>query len=73
MGGSLSDEIKSICEASDGGYLAVGYTNSQYFDLGEGTDGEDIEVWTEEGYDGIIIKYNTERKSRFSTNSRRNR
>ena len=53
IGGTNYDEINSVAETSDGGYIVGGDFNSSSIDLGNGIS------LTNKGYsDGMIIKYN---------------
>ena len=54
IGGSYNDEIKSVKQTSDGGYIAVGYFDSETIDLGNG-----VSLSTKGSQDGMIIKYNS--------------
>ena len=53
IGGTQQDEINSVSETSDGGYIVGGYFESSSIDLGNG-----ISLTNKGKYDGIIIKYN---------------
>ena len=56
IGGTESDNITSVAETSDGGYIVGGYFKSNSIDLGNGV------VLTNNGstgyYHGMVIKYN---------------
>ena len=55
IGGSSSENINSVVETSDGGYIAGGYFYSSSIDLGNGV------TLTNNGYyDGMIIKYDSD-------------
>ncbi len=56
-GGTGDDQIESVASTSDGGYIAGGYFSSS-INLGEGVNGEDVEVKNNGSNDGLIIKYN---------------
>ena len=54
IGGTEYDEITSVSECSDGGYVVAGYFQSSSIDLGNG------EILTNRGSDdGMIIKYSS--------------
>ena len=73
-GGSSSDSIQSVASTSDGGIIAGGYFGSDSINLGEGVNGEDVVVNKNDNNpsysDGLIIKYNSERKSILGKSSR---
>ena len=56
IGGTVADDITSVAETSDGGYIVGGYFKSNSIDLGNGV------VLTNNGpigyYHGMVIKYN---------------
>ena len=52
IGGTDYDEITSVCETTDGGYIVGGYFNSSRIDLGNG-----ISLTSKGSWDGMIIKY----------------
>ena len=54
VGGSSSDYIESVSETSDGGYIAVGWFESDSIEVGK------IALENEGGRDGMIIKYDAE-------------
>ena len=68
VGGSINNDcINSVASTRDGGIIVGGncYGNilAYNINLGEGEDGEDVVVKCKGGNDGIIIKYNAERKN----------
>ena len=54
IGGNNNDEFKSVAKTSDGGYIAVGYTNSDTIKVGN------ITLTNNGDYDGLVIKYNSD-------------
>ena len=57
IGGISTDQITSVAETSDGGYIVGGYFESSSIDLGNGTS---LTNKGSSGYssDGMVIKYN---------------
>ncbi len=55
IGGSSSDKITSVAEASDGGYVVGGYFGSTSIDLGNG-----VVLNSNGSSDGMLIKYSKE-------------
>ena len=53
IGGTEYDEITSVAETSDGGYIVRGNFRSSSIDLGNG-----VSLRNKGSYDGMIIKYN---------------
>ena len=54
IGGTGTDEINSVVETSDGGYIVVGYFYSYSIDLGNG-----ISLANSGSRDGMVIKYSS--------------
>ena len=54
IGGSANEEIESVTETSDGGYIVGGYFKSNSIDLGNG-----VVLTSKSTKDGMIIKYNS--------------
>ena len=55
IGGTSGDDINSIAETRDGGYIVVGYFKSSSIDLGNG-----VTLTNNGSNDGMIIKYSAE-------------
>ncbi len=60
IGGSYDDEITSVIETTDGGYIAGGYFDSNSIDLGNGVILKHIDDNNNQYADGMIIKYSAE-------------
>ena len=52
IGGSGNDQLESVIETSDGGYIVGGYFNSPVIELDE-----NISITNKGSYDGMLIKY----------------
>ena len=61
IGGKYNDWIESVLETSDGSYIAVGIFNSGEIDLGNG-----INIVNKNSFDGMIIKYNSNRETEWA-------
>ena len=57
IGGTSREEIKSVIETEDGGYLVGGWFNSSSIDLG---NGKQISNHGSSSNDGMLIKYNSQ-------------
>ena len=64
IGGSdTTDEIQSVAETSDGGYIVGGYFSSKTVDLGNGITFTNRSTSEYDHSDGIIIKYDSSGKT----------
>ena len=57
MGGSSSDQITSVAETNDGGYIVGGYFGSSIITVGNDVNGNPVELTNAGNQDGMIIKY----------------
>ena len=57
IGGSGEDEIRTVAETSDGGYIVGGYFLSDSITVGNDVNGSPVELTNVDYSDGMIIKY----------------
>ena len=62
IGGTGEDNIRSVIETSDSGYIVVGFLRNSSIDLGNGI----ILTNNESQASGIIIKYNSKREAEWA-------